>query len=81
MDIDLNMSLFDNGITEKSTIYFVHKTQDRLFPQNSLSPVLDYSYNSLSCAITPDLLADLPGGKVFTPTHMLVCCLLLSVLG
>ena len=67
MDIDLSISLFDNGVTEKSTIYFVHKTQDRLFPENSLSPTLDYSYNSLSCAITPDLLADLPG-KVCTQT-------------
>ena len=75
MDIDLSISLFDNGVTEKSTIYFIHKTQDRLYPENSLSPVLDYSYNSLSCAITPDLLADLPG-KVFTQTSL---CLLFII--
>ncbi|KAI6654258.1 Ras guanine nucleotide exchange factor K-like [Oopsacas minuta] len=57
IELDLKMSLFDNGVTEKSTVYFVHKTEERLL---SPSPVLDYSYNSLACTITPDLLADLP---------------------
>ena len=54
------MSLFDNGVTEKSTVYFIHKSTERLLSEAD-SPVLDYSLNSTMCSITPDILADLPG--------------------
>ena len=58
------MSLFNNGVTEKSTVYFIHKELERR-PSESLSPVVDYLYNNTTCTITPDLLADLPGKVIF----------------